>query len=267
MGVLSGPVIDCHCHVYPAKIAEKATAGTALFYETEPIGLDGTLEMLLAENQKAGITRSLISSVATTGKQVHSANRFLAECARLHPESITAMGTLYPDSEDQAADVEEAIALGVCAIKLHPDIQGFALDDPRCMRIFELCEGRLPVLLHTGDYRYDYSNPDRLLRVLRAFPKLPCIAAHFGSYTIWQRAEELFGQENLWVDCSSSMPFLSDGRIVELIRSFGAERVLFGTDYPMWHPQQELERFLSLPLSEEEKELVLHKNAEKLFRL
>lgn len=267
MGVLSCPVIDCHCHVYPAKIAEKATAQTALFYETKPIGLDGTLEMLLAEDQKAGITRSLISSVATTGKQVRSANRFLAECARLHPESITAMGTLYPDSEDQAADVEEAIALGVCAVKLHPEIQGFALDDPRCMRIFELCEGRLPVLLHTGDYRYDYSCHDRLLAVLRAFPKLQCIGAHFGSYTVWQQAEELFGQENLWVDCSSSMPFLSDERIVELIRGFGPERVLFGTDYPMWYAEEEIGRLLSLPLSEEEKELILHKNAEKLFRL
>ena len=123
MGVLSYPIIDCHCHVYPAKIAEKAIAGTNSFYEAEASGLDGTLETLLEENRKAGIARSLISSVATTGKQVHAANSFLSECARLHPESITALGTLYPDSEDQAADVEEAIALNIHAIKLHPDIQ------------------------------------------------------------------------------------------------------------------------------------------------
>ena len=267
MGVLSCPVIDCHCHVYPAKIAEKAIAGTDSFYGAEPSGLDGTPETLLIENKKAGITRSLISSVATTAKQVHAANRFLADCAARFPESITALGTLYPGSTDQAADVQEAIELGIRAIKLHPDIQGYALDDPRSMDIFALCEGRLPVLLHTGDYRYDYSNPNRLLKVLRAFPKLQFIGAHFGTYTIWEQAEILCGQENLWVDCSSSMPFLSDTRIVELIRSFGAERVLFGTDYPMWQPKQELEHFLRLPLKEAEKEMILHSNAETLFGL
>ena len=265
MGVLNYPVIDCHCHVYPAKIAAKAAAGTDQFYGSKPSGLNGTLETLLEENKKAGITRSLISSVATTAKQVHAANSFLAECAALYPESITALGTLYPDSETQEADVEEAVSLGIRAIKLHPDIQGVALDDPRCMRIFELREGRLPVLLHTGDYRYDFSNPNRLVKVLRAFPKTQFIGAHFAAYTVWEQAETLFGAENLWVDCSSSLPFLSDDRAMELIRGFGTERVLFGTDYPMWHPDEALARFLRLPLGEKEKEMILHGNAERFF--
>lgn len=267
MGDLNCPIIDCHCHVYPAKIAAKAIAGTDSFYAAESSGLDGTVETLLEESKKAGITRSLVSSVATTPKQVHAANSFLADCAREYPESVTALGTLYPASETQEADVEEAIALGIRAIKLHPDIQGFSVDDRRCMEIYALCEGRLPVLLHTGDHRYDFSNPDRLLKVLQAFPKLQFIGAHFGSYTVWEQAEKLFGQENLWVDCSSSMPFLSDERVMELIRGFGAERVLFGTDYPMWTPAQELEHFLRLPLKEAEKEMILHSNAEKLFGL
>ena len=54
---------------------------------------------------------------------------------------------------------------------------------------------------------------------------------------------------------------------MELIRGFGAERVLFGTDYPMWHPEEALGRFLSLPLDDAEREMILHLNAEKLFRL
>lgn len=261
------PIIDCHCHVYPEKIASKAIAGTMTFYNAELSGLDGTAKTLIEENKKAGITRSLICSVATTPHQVNSINRFLAQTAQEHPEQITALGTLHPDSETQEADVETALSLGIRAIKLHPDIQGIPVDDERCFRIFELCEGRLPVLLHTGDYRYDFSNPNRLIKVLHRFPHLKVIAAHFGTYTVWERAEELYGQENLWVDCSSSLPFLSADRIIEMIRGFGSEKVLYGTDYPMWIPEQETEHFLSLPLTDKEKENILHCNAEQLFNL
>ncbi len=267
MGELNCPIIDCHCHVYPAKIASKAIAGTDRFYGFRACGLDGTVETLLKQNEEAGITRSLICSVATTPKQVHAANTFLAECGRAHSESITALGTLYPGSEDLSADVEEAIALGLPAVKLHPDIQGFSVDDERCMRIFELCEGRLAVLLHTGDYRYDYSNPARLLKVLRAFPKLQFIGAHFAGYTVWDQVGILYGQENLWVDCSSALPYMSDEQFVELVRGFGSERVLFGTDYPMFFLKGEVEHFMRLPLTDEEKEQILHINAEKLFHL
>ena len=71
-------------------------------------------------------------------------------------------------------------------MKLHPDIQGFRLDDPRCFALAEQCEGVLPLLLHTGDSRYDFSNPNRLIPLLRRFPRLTVIGAHFGGYTIWQ---------------------------------------------------------------------------------
>ena len=43
--------------------------------------------------------------------------------------------------------------------------------------------------------------------------------------------------------------------------------VFFGTDYPMWEPSEELDRFFRLPLTEEEQELILHKNAERLLQL
>lgn len=271
MGGISCPIIDTHCHVYPDKIADKAVAGTFQFYDApftgKKVGLDGTVGMLLKENERSGISCSCICSVATTPHQVHSINRFLAEMAKEHPQQIVALGTLHPDSEDLAADVEEVISLGIRGVKIHPDIQGFALDDERTLRIFELLEGRLPVLLHTGDYRYDFSNPQRLLRVLKLFPRLHFIGAHFGSYSVWEQAPLLFGQENLWVDCSSTLPLLGDEKVIELIRGFGSERVLFGTDYPMWVPHEELAHFLRLPLTEEERENILHRNAEKLFGL
>ena len=184
-------VIDAHTHIYPAKIAAKAIAGTGKFYGIAPNELDGSPDTLLREDRMGGIDLSLVCSVATTPRQVSSINRYLASVAAEYPGQIEAIGTLHPESEDQSADVEEAVSLGLRGVKLHPDIQGFRLDDERCMEIFALCEGRLPVLLHTGDKRYDYSNPNRLATVLRAFPRLQVVGAHFGCYTVWEQAGEL----------------------------------------------------------------------------
>ena len=52
-----------------------------------------------------------------------------------------------------------------------------------------------------------------------------------------------------------------------IIRRYSRERVLFGTDFPMWNPAEEMERFLSLNLTDDEKEKILRKNAEDLLRL
>ena len=41
--------------------------------------------------------------------------------------------------------------------------------------------------------------------------------------------------------------------------------MLFGTDYPMWEPGEEVRRFMTLDLTDEERQLILHENAEKLF--
>ena len=129
--------------------------------------------------------------------------------------------------------------------------------------------GRLPLLIHTGDYRYDNSGPERMNRVLDLFPNLVAVCAHLGGYSEWERAaaSPLPGRKNVYVDTSSSLYALSPARAAEIIRSYGVEHVLVGTDYPMWEPSEELDRFFRLPLTEEEQELILHKNAERLLWL
>ena len=67
------------------------------------------------------------------------------------------------------------------------------------------------------------------------------------------------------VDTSSSFYWLKPERALEIIRAFGADRVLFGTDYPMWNPAEELERFHRLLLTDEEEEKILCLNAGTLL--
>ncbi len=259
-------VIDAHCHIYPEKIAERAAAATSKFYGIEGFS-DGTLKNLIADGTPAGIDRYIVQSVATTPKQVKSINEFIANSVLEHPDILTGLGTLHPDSDDISGDIEHLIELGLKGVKLHPDIQRFKIDDYRCLKIYEKCEEKsLPILMHTGDDRYDFSNTNRLIPILDIYTGLTVIGAHFGGYSLWEKATEvLAGRPNIFVDCSSSLPFLKKETAVELIRKYGADRVLFGSDYPLWSPAKELESFMSLDLTDTERELILHKNAEKLF--
>ena len=258
-------IIDSHCHIYPDKIAQKASDATGHFYDL-PASLDGKISTLLEHGERAGIEHFVVQSVATTPKQVSSINNFIAQAVSESGGRFTGLGTLHPDSEDMAADVDEIIRLGLKGVKLHPDIQRVQLDDPRMHTMYELCEGRLPMLIHTGDNRYDNSNPNRLMPILDKYPNLTVIGAHFGGWSIWEEAtKKLYGYKNFLVDCSSSLYAISPEKAKELILAYGVERVLFGTDYPLWTPEAEIERFMKIDLTDEQREDILYNNAARLF--
>ena len=258
-------IIDAHCHIYPDKIAEKASESTGHFYDL-PASLDGKISTLIEHGKKAGIEHFIVQSVATTPKQVSSINNFIAEAVASSNGHFTGLGTLHPDSENMEADVNEILALGLKGVKLHPDIQKIAIDDPKMHTIYKLCEGKLPMLLHTGDYRYDFSNPNRMMPILEQYPDLLVIGAHFGGWSVWEEAtEKLSKYDNFLVDCSSSLYAISPQKAKELIHTYGVKRVLFGTDYPLWKPEIELERFMQIELTDEEREDIFYNNAAKLF--
>ncbi len=260
-------IIDAHCHIYPDKIAQKASLSTGAFYDIT-MRYDGKVSTLLRLADEADVTKCLVHSVATKPEQVGSINRFIASEVEKSGGRFIGFGALHPDSENLDADVEELINLGLCGVKLHPDIQRFCLDDPRCLGIYDRISGRLPLLIHAGDKRYDMSNPARIKRILDMYPDMTVIGAHFAGYSVWKDAlSNLAGYENLYVDCSSSFAFLTDREIKELIYGFGADRVFFGSDYPMWNPSEELDRLFSLGLSDEEYEMILSGNLERILKI
>ncbi|MBQ2774999.1 MAG: amidohydrolase [Clostridia bacterium] len=260
-------IIDAHCHIYPDKIAQKASAHTGDFYNISPL-LDGKISTLLEHGEKAGIEHFVVQSVATTPCQVSSINNFIADSVAQSNGKFTGLGTLHPDSDDIEADVNELIGLGLNGVKLHPDIQQFKIDDYRMLKIYELCEGRLPILMHTGDSRFDYSNPNRMKPILDIYTDLTVIGAHLGGWSMWEEAtENLCKYKNFYVDCSSSLYALTPEKAKELIMAYGTKRVLFGTDYPLWEPEAETARFMQLELSEYEREDILYNNAAKIFNI
>ncbi len=256
-------IIDSHVHIFPDKIAEKAVAGISGFYDLA-MKYDGKLETVLNEGRKAGIDRFLILSVATVPEQVASINNFLADCVKRHSDKLIGFCAMHPDFPDPESELERAREMGLIGIKLHPDFQRFDIDDERAFRIYRYAEGKMPVLFHTGDFRTGWSKPEKLARIMDRFPDLDVIASHFGGWTEWDRTPEIFKGKNVYVDTSSTMYTVPPERIRAMIDSFGADHVFFGTDYPMWDMNDELSRLSRIPLTPEEREMILHGNIGRL---
>ena len=258
-------IIDIHAHIYPDAIAQKAAISIGEFYDI-PMRHDGALETLLTVNREAGITRSVVHSVAVAWEKVERINDFIALSVKKHPEQLIGFATMHPQHPHIQKELERAVALGLRGVKLHPDFQHFPIDDEAAFPIYEAMESRLPLLIHTGDTRYDYSQPWRMARVLDRFPRLQVICAHLGGWSQWTTAYEILaGRPNVWVDTSSSLYAISPEVAREAILHYGIDRVMFGTDYPMWNPTEETARFKALGFSSEDMEKVLYKNAEKLL--
>lgn len=257
-------VIDCHCHIYPEKIAGRAVQSVGDFYLIHMDESEGTGEGLLAACADSPITHYVVHSVAVKASNVQHINDYIASQCAAHPEFI-GFATMHQDFEDPEAEIERAISLGLRGLKLHPDTQMVNMDDPRLMRVYEIIEGRLPLIVHTGDYRYDYSHPRRLKNILRTFPNLVVDAAHYGGWSIPEQGYDYLHNENLFIDISSSMQFLGARRSRELIEMWGTERVLFGSDFPMWSPVDEYNTFMSLGFTDDECENMLWHNCERFL--
>ena len=71
--------------------------------------------------------------------------------------------------------------------------------------------------------------------------------------------------KNLFFDMSSSMPYLGAEKTAHFINTYGDDRIFFGSDFPLWSQDEEIENFLTLPLSLSAKENIAHKNAENFL--
>lgn len=256
-------IVDTHAHIFPDKIAEKAVESISNYYGIKMAG-KGTVEGLLESGEKIGVSKYIIHSSATQVEQVKTINDYVS-VVQASNDRFIGFGTLYPGLEDAALELNRMISLGLKGVKLHPEFQGFNIDDENMMPIYRAIEGKLPLLIHMGDESKTSSSPSRLSRILSMFPRLVVIAAHFGGYQMWNESIEYLLGKNLYMDTSSTLFILEPQKAVYMIRKHGSHKMLFGSDYPMWDHKEELERFLRLDLTEKERKAILCENAERLL--
>ena len=172
---------------------------------------------------------------------------------------------MHQEYEDFDKGLDLIMSLGLQGVKIHPDLQAENCDSDRLFRLYEKMERKgLSLYLHAGDPRpeFQYSAPERIARIAGTFPNMKIAAAHFGGYRVWERAENsLYGKfDNVWYDCSSAIHFLDPEYAKKMITECGADKMMFGSDYPAVSPKLSYEKLMELDLTNEEFEMILYKN-------
>ena len=257
--------IDMHTHVYPDPIAVKAAKSIRNYYHLGD-DMDGTISTLLERGGAAGVYHYLILPVAVKPEHVHNINNFIQQTVQ-QDDCFTGFGTIHAGMDNILEEIQRIEDLDLKGIKIHPDCQRFDIDDPRLFSMYESIQGRLPMMMHLGDENFDHSHPARLRKVLDNFPKLEVCAAHFGGHTMYDTAMEYLTDTNCILDISSTLMFLDKKTAEGYVNHYGAERLAFGTDYPVWDPVREMDLFLALDLTDDQKEQIAWKTASRFLSL
>ena len=139
-------IIDFHAHIYPEKIAEKATAAVGTFYGDAPMAWHGRAQELIESGSKIGVEKYIVHSVATKADQVESINNFIISACEKFPQFV-GFATMHPDYENFDAELDRVYAAGLRGVKLHPDFQKFQCDMPQMDGLYSKCAAlNIPVL-------------------------------------------------------------------------------------------------------------------------
>jgi uncharacterized protein len=250
-------IIDAHTHIWPDKIAHLALGGN-----TVP-GLvargDGTVGGLMGDMGDSGVDISCCLAIANESRHVHRVNEFVAGIA---DEKRIPFGTVHVELSVEE-NLESLRSNGLKAVKIHPLFQRFALDDKRLWEILDAFGDEFAVITHVGEggdaFTNSLSNPRMIRDIVQAFPDLRLMACHFGGYKILDDADEVLAGLDVVLETSwpPSLTTLRPERVRDLIRRHGAERIVFGSDWPMTSPGEEIRAVEGLGLTDDETKSVL----------
>ena len=258
--------IDFHTHAFPDHLA--ATAVPYLEHEGKiKACLNGTTADLLASMDRAGISTSVICSIATRPEQFDA---ILAWSKSIRSERLVPLPSIHPESDHLRRRVRTVAEAGFVGIKMHPYYQQFAMDEERLFPLYEaLIDHDLLLVMHTG---YDIAfartplcDPARILAVTERFPELRLITTHLGGWDDWEEVERLLIGRPIHMEISFALDFLEPETARRMLSRHPADYLLFGSDSPWADQQKSLTRLRSLELPEELVRQMTRKNAELLL--
>ena len=263
-------IIDFHTHIFPDKIAKSALNSLSKRAQLSPF-YDGTLGGLLISMKKSAIDLSVALPIATRADQTVSINNFALSVNQMQSRVIS-FGTMHPDFEGYKEEMDRLKENHIIGIKMHPVYQNFYVDDETVLPIYEYAAKIGLVLVVHGGIDIGYPGvlkctPLRCRRVVDRIKGLKFVVAHMGGYECWDEVEEYLIGQKVYIDTSFSSQKLDPIRMTKMIQKHGADKMLFATDAPWAGQKEEVKKINAMPLSEEEKELIFHKNAENLLGL
>jgi len=209
-------------------------------------------------------------------------NEEIAELARKHSDVAIPFASINPHRGEEGVRAAKRLINdhGVKGFKFHPTVQEFFPNDPLAYPLYEaIAEAKLPALFHTGQtgvgagtrggggLRLKYSNPLHLDDVAADFPDMPIILAH-PSFP-WQ--EEALSvathKPQVYIDLSGWSPKYFPPILVQYANTLLKDKILFGSDYPVLHPEKWVEEFDKLPIKPEVRPKIMKENAARLLKL
>ena len=265
------PIFDVHTHAFPDKVAASAipklAAGAVWFKVTA--SHDGTVGGLLASMDRAGIRKAVICSIATRPEQVPKITDWSASIAS---ERIVPFASIHPDYPEPEAEIERIVRAGLRGLKFHPHYMKCPLDDPRAVRIARAAAAAgLAMAFHTGyDLAFakdDLAGPERVLRLHEAVPTLRLMAAHCGGWERWPEVLRVLAGRPIYIETSFSLGRCPPDVFMEILERHAPGHLLFGTDSPWTAQEDEVRKFLALPIAEDLRRRILWDNAHRFVGL
>ena len=260
--------IDFHAHIYHDDEAAKAISAIEQLMDIEVPGR-GTVSDLQNSMHRSSLKYSVLLPVARLPEQVKEVNDHHLQVANEELITFGAAHPFMPDLEEELDRLEEA---GVKGIKVVPFLQQFYPDHPNCEPFYEsLMERGMVLLLHAGKVPIDlpevYGTPERLAKMANVHPDLTVILPHLGGYRMWGEVWKFLipPPENVYFDSSYVSNRLSPEKTKYLIEEIGADRVLFGTDYPWGDQAEELKFMESLDMDNSDLQMILEGNSRRLL--
>lgn len=241
-------IIDAHFHIWPDAIAPKALGRPAEDLDRRG---DGTEAGARATMERAGIDRVVAFGVANRPENIDAANGFVAS---LDPERFIPFGTIHPGASVEK-NLESLRSHGLRGVKVHPLFQGFALDDPGLHELLDAMQGEFVVTTHVGEGGggHERCTPDMLCDLVGRFPDLELIGCHFGGYRLLDELESKVIGLPLHLDTSwpPGLGSVDPERLRRIIERHGPERIIFGSDWPMGDPAEDIAAVRALGFDDE----------------
>lgn len=260
-------MIDFHTHCFPDTLAAKVVEKLSYCSGGLKPHTDGSVADLRRCMREHSVDTSVVLSIATNAHQQKKVNDFAASIN--NGSDIISFGSIFPGSEDALEELERIKAMGLRGIKLHPEYQGFFVDDPKMKPIYKKISALgLITVFHAG-YDYGYAPPyggmpDQMRRALPWFDS-PVVAAHWGAAHAAEEVLRHLCGTDIYFDTSFGYGQMPRQHALQILEAHGTDHMLFATDLP-WHtPEMELRLLRTLELSERELYKITDGNAKKLL--
>lgn len=277
-------IIDFHTHIFPPRIRDNRSQYAdsdpcfAMLY-SDPRARMATAEELIASMDRDGIDVSVVSNYGWAAHRLCvEVNDYVLESIARYPRRLVGFCSVQPGSPDAIAEIERCVKGGIKGVgEIRPDTQQFDLSDEKVMTplVEVLRKHRLILLAHASEpvgHQYPGKGtvtPQVLYRFIAGFPDLAIVCAHWGGglpfYALMPEVKA--AMSNVFFDTAAS-PLLYRPQVYRHVSELiGADRILFGSDYPLLAPGRLLKEITSLGLPEEATGLILSGNARRLLGL